>query len=163
MAFDDPDYLATVMQAVLDGLEDAYTDAGRPPDRAVRTDGPPVLDCAGLFVYASTALVGPGVDQDVRPMYRQVRIGAFIVVTLARCQLAVPDDATGVPAAAVDADGVGYHTDLWITQRALITRLRDGSLVDGGTCTVAHLNPVTPLPPSGGLYGLTTTIDVTLG
>lgn len=164
MAFEDNNYLAGIVQTVLDGVAAALTDAGRPPDRAVRTDGPPALDCPGLFAYATTALVDPGVDQDTRPMRRQVRIGAFIAVTLARCQSAVPDDRTGVPSPeAVDADGVGYHTDLWITQRALITRLRDGSLVAGGACTVAHLNPVTPLPPSGGLYGLTTTIDVALG
>lgn len=164
MAFTDPDHLADICQAVLDALEADLTAAGRAPDRAVRSAGEPVLECGGLYVHAATGIVDPGVDQDVRARVRHVRVGAEITVTLARCQTATPDSGTGLPSSsAVDADGVGCLTDIWVTQRALIARLRDGSLVGGGSCTISRLNPVTPLQPSGGMYGCTTTIDVALG
>jgi hypothetical protein len=165
MPFTDPTFLADVAQDVITGFTAAFTSAGRPVERAVRSDGEPAFDCPGLYVYASTGLVADGLNQDPNPMKRgMVRVGAFMVVTLVRCRGAVPDDRTGVPsAAAVDVDGADLLTDIWVTQRVLIDGLRDGTLVGGGSCTVSHLNPVTPIPPSGGFYGLTTTIDVALG
>jgi hypothetical protein len=165
MAFTDDDYLADIVQAILDAIDAALTDAGRPPDRVIRTDGDPVLDCGGLYGHVSeVGLVDTGLDRDFRPVRQAVRLGAAVVVTLARCRAAVPDSQSGVPpAAAVDEDAVGMHTDLWVTQRALIDSVRDGSLGAGGTCTVARLNPVTPIPPAGGIYGVTTTIELALG
>lgn len=162
MSFTDPDYLADVTGGILTALTAGLTAGGRPVDRAFRSAGTPAWDCSQLAVWAGIRLVAPGTRTDPNPMLRQIRVAADVSVLLTRCMTAAGFEAPP-PVTAVDADGAALATDQWIITRTLTDGVQTATLGLPGGCTVARLNPVTPTPPAGGFYGVTTTLEVVLG
>lgn len=161
-SFTDPDYLAVTLDGILTALQAGLAAAGRPVDRAFRSAGPPAWDCSQLAVWASIRLVAPGTRIDPNPMLRQIRLSADVSVLLTRCMAATAFEGTPT-VAVVDADGANLATDLWTITRTLTDGVHAATLGLPGGCTVARLNPVTPIPPSGGLYGVTTILEVVVG
>jgi hypothetical protein len=161
-AFTDPGYVAVCLNGVLQALADGLAGAARPANRVVRSAGPPALDCSLLAVWGAVRQVAQGTRQDLNPMMRQVRLALDVEILLARClQAAGFDDVP--PATAVDADGAAAATDTWIITRTLTDGVQTATLGLPGGCMVARLNPVTAGTPTGGLYTVTTTLEVVLG
>lgn len=162
MTFTDPGYLAGILDGILSALSAAYTTAGRPVTRVFRSAAPPVWDCSLLAVWPAVRVVAPPTRTDPNPMLRQFRLALDASVIVTRC-LSAAQYSDVPPVSAVDADGVSLATDMWIMTRTLTEGVTAATLSLPGGCTVARVNPVTTPPPSGGLYAVTTTLEVTLG
>lgn len=162
MSFTDPGYVAATLGGILTALSAAYTAAGRPVERVFRSAAAPVWDCSLLATWPAVRVVSPGTRTDLSPMLRQFRVALDVSVLVTRCMVAAQYDSVP-PVSAVDADGVALATDMWIMARTLTEGVTAATLGLPGGCAVARVNPVTPPPPSGGLYAVTTTLEVTLG
>lgn len=161
-AFDDPDYVAVTLDGVLQALVAAYAAAGRPVSLAMRTAGVAAWDCSLLAVWPAVRVVSPATRTDPNPMLRQFRLAVDVSVLLTRCMAAAQFNDLP-PAAVVDADGAGLATDMWIMAKTLTQGVEAATLGLPGGCAVARVNPVTAPPPSGGLYAVTTTLEVATG
>jgi hypothetical protein len=162
VSFTDPTYLAEVLQGILTTLSTAYTAAGRPVDRVFRSAAAPAWDCSLLAIWPAVRVVAPGTRTDPNPMLRQFRLALDASVVVTRCMAAAQFDGVP-PVTAVDADGAALAADMWIMARTLTEGAATATLGVPGGCTVARVTPVTTPPPSGGLYAVTTTLEVTLG
>lgn len=161
-AFTDPGYLAAVEDGILTALSTGFTVAGRPVDRAFRSAGTPAWDCSQLAVWSTVRVVSPGTRTDPNPMLRQIRLAADVSVLVTRCMAAAAFE-NPPPADVLDADGAALATDMWVITQILTHGVQAATLGLPGGCMVARLNPVAPSIPSGGFYGVTTTLEVALG
>lgn len=163
MSFTDPDYVAGILTDVLTAGENALIAAGRPVDRVNRFYGPPSWDCEMLTVWPRMRLTGFGRNTSgSAPLEKQARYTLDVNVVLLRCITALT--AKGMPSAAtVDADAEGYAIDMWTLQRAYTLGIIEGTLFASAECTVGTMTPFVPLNPSGGLSGMSSTIEVALG
>jgi hypothetical protein len=163
MTFQDPSHVADVLSGVLDGLSAALTAGGRPMERVGRFYGPPVWDCEQLVAWPSTRVgkVGTSTDSNIlQCAFKQV---LDVNLLLLRCFQVLNDTEDGIPPIeVVDADGTAFATDMWIMQRTITVGAKDGTLFPSTTCQEVRVNPITPLPPQSGLYGMSTRIEVTL-
>lgn len=160
MSFTDPDHLAVVLDAVLGRLVMDFTAAGRPPGRAFRSPGPAAAECDQLAVWGTVRVTSGSTRTDPNPMMKQFRLVVDVAIQLNRC---IDSAGDGFPtAAAIDADGGALATDMWILTRTLTQSIQAATLGVSG-CAVARINPVTPQAPSGGMYGVTTTLELSLG
>lgn len=161
MSFADPDYVAVILDSILQTVAAGLAVAGRPVDRVTRTPGPAARYCGLLAAWPQIRVVSPETRTDARAIRRHFRLALDVNLLLTRCLASAA--ANDIPTAEqVDSDGAGFATDMFVMTRTLAVGAADSTLLPGG-CNIAHLNPVVPARPGGGLSGITTTMEVTLG
>lgn len=163
MSFNDADYISGILDDIKDGVSSALTAISRPAGRVVKSPGDPVWDCDGLYVWPElqNALVGTQLSQG--PAKRQIKYALRVHLTLLRCITVATQQ--GLPTSGmVDADGSGLAEDAWTVWKTLNRGMMDGTLIDGNTCVISHIQPLTfyPVSSGGGLAGFSTIIEVAL-
>lgn len=155
--------VSDLLNDVLDAVAAGLAGAGRPVDRVCKfPGGEPSWDCEMLAAWPRMRLGDLGTVDPAGP----VRAGTYrhvldVKLILLRCVTALAHDGTLPAAAVVDADGEGYATDMAVMNLTILGGVADGSLF--GSCQAVRPQPTEPRVPSGGLSGMTKTIEVTLG
>lgn len=159
MSFTDPDFAATLEQAVLDQVSGALTTAGRPIDRVVRfSGGVPSWDCEMLAVWPGSRVSVQNTSSSGVPTGPARQIVLDFRLLLLRCVTALDQNSGKIPTAAkVDEDGVAYATDLWVATVAL------GRWAPNGPCTVARVDGFRPEVPQGNLSGMSALVELVVG